>query len=324
VSRSRLLSRIGQTLLTLFVVLTLMWLLFRLIPGDPAAVYISGRLTPEEVEALRNSWGLDQPLYVQYLKYLLNLLQGSLGISFYYREKVSSIVGPRLLNTLLLMGPAMLLAILAGVMLGAYLGWKRGSRTDRIGVVLGLFMQSFPLFVSGIFVLMLFSYWLGWFPLGGMRSPEQAGLPWTSRVMDVIHHLVLPMGVAALFYVGDVMMISRTSMLELAGEEFLDFGRARGLPESEIREMALRNAIIPVLTYSTIMIGFAFGGQVIVEVVFSWPGIGRLMVESVSRHDYPVAQATFFVMAVVVIALNLVMDLVYGYLDPRIASGDHA
>ena len=316
-------GRIGQTCLTLFIVLTLTWILFRLIPGDPASVYISGRLTPEEIESLKKSWGLDEPLHVQYGKYLLNLSRGHLGVSFYYREKVSSIVAPRLFNTLFLMGPAMFLAIAVGVMLGSYIGWKRGSWVDRIGVFVGLFIQSFPLFVSGIFVLMVFSYWMGWFPLGGMRTMDQSGLSWVNRGLDMVHHLILPMVVAALFYVGDIMMISRTSILELLGEEFLDFARARGLTERRVRRIALRNALIPILTYSTIMVGFAFGGQVIVEVVFSWPGIGRLMVESVSRHDYPVAQATFLVMAFVVIGLNLVMDFSYGYLDPRIGSSEH-
>ena len=312
-------GRLGQTLITLFVVFTLMWLLFRLIPGDPASVYISGRLTPEEIQAIRESWGLDEPLPIQYLKYLSNVIRGDLGISFYYREKVSQVVFPTLLNTLILMGPAMMTAILIGVFVGSSIGWRRGSKREKVGIVLGLIMQSFPLFVSGIFVLMVFSYWLGWFPLGGMRSIDLRGGSGFQEFFDLTHHLLLPLVVAALYYVGDIMMITRTSMLELIGEEFLEFAKARGLPDRKVRRIALRNAIIPILTYSTIMVGFAFGGQVIVEVVFSWPGIGRLMVDSVSRHDYPVAQATFFIMSTVVILLNLFMDLLYPYVDPRIA-----
>ena len=199
---------------------------------------------------------------------------------------------------------------------------EAGKLREKIGVILGLLMQSFPIFVSGIFVLMVFSYWLGWFPLGGIRSAEHQAWTGIPKVWDVLRHLILPLAVAVLCYIGDIMMISRTSMLELIGEEFLEFSKARGLPDSKVRKIAMRNAILPVLTYSTIMIGFAFGGQVIIEVVFSWPGIGRLMVDSVSTHDYPVAQATFFIMAVVVIVMNLVMDLAYVFLDPRIAIGE--
>jgi peptide/nickel transport system permease protein len=144
------------------------------------------------------------------------------------------------------------------------------------------------------------------------------------RFLDITHHLLLPLVVTILYNVGDVLMISRTSILELIGEEFLEFAHARGLHDSRIRKIAMRNAIIPVLTYATIMVGFAFGGQVLVEVVFAWPGLGRLMVNSVFRHDYPVAQAAFFLMSTVVIVLNLMMDLTYAYLDPRIASGEKA
>ena len=296
-----------------------MWLLFRLVPGDPAAMYISGRLNPEDIDAMRKAWGLDAPLFIQYLKYIGNLFSGNLGISFYFREPVAGIIAPPLFNTVLLMGPAMIVSIVGGIMLGAYLGWRRGSKREKVGIMLALLLRSFPVFVAGVFILMLLSYWLGWFPLGGMRTIESPPTTWGGQTLDMLHHMILPFVVVVLFNIGDVLMISRTSLLELLGEEFLEFGKARGLPDSHVRRMAMRNAIIPVLTYSTIMVGFAFGGQVLVEVVFSWPGIGRLMVESVTRHDYPVAQASFFLMSIVVIVLNLIMDLAYGYLDPRIS-----
>ncbi|MBW2058496.1 MAG: ABC transporter permease [Deltaproteobacteria bacterium] len=315
-------SRVLQTILTLLVVLTLMFFLFRLVPGDPTAMYVSGRLAPEEIEAIREAWGLNDPIYIQYFRYVGNLLKGNLGRSFFYRDDVVAIITPRIFNTLILMGPAMLATVVLGIMAGSYLGWKHGSKTEKAGVIFSLLARSFPVFVSGVFAMMFLSFYLDLFPLGGMRTVEAKGLTWWQEFLDVAHHMALPFVVTILYNVGDVLMIARTSIIELIGEEFLSFARARGLSPSKIRRIAVRNAIIPVLTYSTIMIGFAFGGQVLVEVVFSWPGVGRLMVDSVTRHDYPVAQATFFLMAMVVIVLNLVMDLIYVYLDPRIASED--
>lgn len=312
------LNRIALTLVTLFVVLTIMWLIFRAIPGDPAAIFISGRLSPEDIEALRKSWGLDAPLYMQYFTYIKNLFKGSFGVSFHYREPVVDIIIPRLINTLILMGPAVIMAIIIGTVLGSYLGWRRGSKRERLGVILSLSARSFPIYLSGIVALMLFSHLLGWFPLGGMRTIGRITSSWIGDFLDVTHYLVLPLTVALLYYMGDVVVIARTSMLELIGEEFLEFARAKGLSDSRVRKIAMRNAIIPVITYSTIMVGFAFGGQVLLEMVFSWPGIGRLMVNSVTRHDYPVAQAAFFIMAFGVITANLIVDLLYGYLDPRI------
>jgi peptide/nickel transport system permease protein len=300
-----------------------MWLLFRSIPGDPAGLYISGRLTPEDIVDLRELWGLDDPLYTQYLRFMRNLFMGSFGLSFYYREPVMEIIIPRLINTLMLMGPAMIMAIICGTLLGSNLGWRRGSKKERLGAVLSLFARSFPIYLSGIIALMLFSHLFEWFPLGGMRTIGYIASSWIGRFLDVTHHLALPLAVALLYYIGDVVVIARTSMLELIGEEFLEFAKARGLSDSKVRKIAMRNAIIPVITYSTIMIGFAFGGQVLLEKVFSWPGLGRLMVNSVTRHDYPVAQAAFFIMAFVVITANLLVDLLYGYLDPRITYAEN-
>jgi len=314
-------SRIIQTIITLFCVFSLMWLLFRAVPGDPTAIFVSGQLSPEDIEALRKMWGLDQPLHIQYLKYMKNVFLGDFGISFSYREPVLDVILPTIKNTMILMLPAMVMAIVVGTMAGSYLGWRKGSKKEKLGVILSLFARSFPIYITGIFGLMVFSHWLGWLPLSGMKTIGVFGLSWWESFLDVTHHLALPFAVAFLYYVGDVVVIARTSMLELIGEEFLEFAKARGLSDSKVRRIAMRNAIIPVVTYSTILIGFAFGGQVLLEMVFAWPGVGRLMVDSVEIHDYPVAQAAFFIMAFMVIVANLIVDLLYGYLDPRITSG---
>ena len=313
--------RLIQTAVTLFAVVTLMWGLFRLIPGDPTTVFLgSGELPPDAVETLRKSWGLDAPLWQQYLDYLRNLLTGNLGLSFYYRRPVLEILLPMLWNTILLMGFAVTAATLVGIAVGSWLGWRRGDKTEQVGTLLVLIPRALPIFWIGILLQMGFAYGLGWFPIGGMRTP--AFIPETRLEQlpgyDVGVHMVLPLLAAVIYFVTDPLMIMRTSMLEVAGDDFVTFARATGLPERRVRHIARRNAILPVLTYTAIMVSFAFGGQVLLEVVFSWPGMGRLMVSSVTQRDYPVAQAAFFFMAVVVIVLNLVLDMLYAVLDPRI------
>ena len=313
--------RLAYTALTLLAVLTLMWAMFRLLPGDPFTVFLGqGELTGPEVEKLRAAWGLDRPLYVQYLSYLGNFLTGDLGLSFYFRRPVMDVILPALANTLILMAPAVVIATWLGVWAGTHLGWRRGDRLELAATLLLMIPRSFPIFWIGILLLMVFAYWLGWFPIGGMRStlfiPNNAiqELPG----YDLAVHLALPLLAAIIYFVADPLMIMRTSMLEAAGEDYVTFARAMGLPPRRVRAIARRNAILPVVTYTAIMVSFAFGGQVLLEVVFSWPGMGRIMVNSVAHRDYAVAQATFFFMAAIVIVLNLVIDLLYVVLDPRI------
>ncbi len=313
--------RLIQTIVTLLAVVTLMWGLFRLLPGDPTTVFLgSGELAPDAIEALRTSWGLDAPLWRQYVDYVLNLVTGNVGTSFYYRRPVLEILMPMLWNTVLLMGFAVTAATLVGIAVGSWLGWRRGDATEQLGTLAVLIPRALPVFWIGILLQMAFAYGLGWFPIGGIHTP--AFIPETPLEQlpgyDVARHMVLPLLTAVIYFVTDPLMIMRTSMLEVAGDDFLVFARATGLPERRVRRLARRNAILPVLTYTAIMVSFAFGGQVLLEVVFSWPGMGRVMVSSVTQRDYPVAQAAFFLMAVVVILLNLVLDMLYAVLDPRI------
>ncbi len=319
--RHYLARRIVQTAITLVLLLVFMFTLFRLIPGDPTTLMLgSGELPLEAQQRLRVMWGLDQPQWSQFITYMLNLLRGDLGLSFYYRRPVVEVIQPMLLNTLLLMVPVVVLAIGAGVACGTWLGWRRGTRAETAGALLALIPRALPVFWIGIILLSLFAYKLRWFPIGGMREsfffPENV---WQELPgYDVARHLVLPVLAGMLASMADPLMIQRTALLEIRGEDFMTLARARGLTQRAQRRLAQRAAILPVLTYSAIMVGFAFGGQVLLEVVFSWPGIGRLMVESITQRDYPVAQATFFLMAAVVVMLNLVVDLAYGWLDPRI------
>lgn len=313
--------RVVHTAITLVLLMVFMFILFRLIPGDPTTLLLgSGELPVEAQQRLRALWGLDQPQWVQFLAYVGNLLQGDLGLSFYYRRPVREVVEPMLLNTLLLMTPVVVLAILGGIGFGTWLGWRRGGRAEELGALVALVPRALPVFWIGIIVLSLFAYKLQWFPIGGMRESFFFPETWWQALpgWDVGTHLVLPVLTGVLATMADPLMIQRTALLEVRNEDFMTLARARGLTEGAQRRLARRCAILPVLTYSAILVGFAFGGQVLLEVVFNWPGIGRMMVEAITQRDYPVAQATFFLMATVVVFMNLVVDLAYGWLDPRI------
>lgn len=313
--------RAAHTAVTLVLLIVFMYVLFRLIPGDPTTILLgTGELPPEAQQRLRELWGLDRPHWEQFLAYALNLATGDLGMSFYFRRPVIEIVWPMLLNTLVLMTPVVVIAILLGVAIGTWLGWRRGERIEEIGAVLALIPRALPVFWIGIVLLALFAYELRWFPIGGMRQPFFFAETWWQELpfFDVLRHLVLPVTAGVLTSMADPLMIQRTALIEVRHEDFMTLARARGLTERAQRRLARRNAFLPVLTYSAIMVGFAFGGQVLLEVVFNWPGMGRLMVNSVSQRDYPVAQATFFLMAAAVVGLNLLVDLAYGWLDPRI------
>ena len=318
--RAFFIRRLLQTILLLWVVLTLMFFLFRMMPGDPVSMLVSLDLDQTAQDQIREDWGLDKPLHIQYALYLRNLLRADFGTSFFYASPVWEAIFDQLRNTLILMVISVVTALVLSIPIGAFLGWKRGKRIERIGVLLPLAVRSVPIFWAGILFLMVFAFWLKVFPVGGMHSPQVSPLPfpnflWTT---DFLRHLALPFMCATLFLMPEPIMIMRTSTLEVKGAEFLDLLKAKGMTEAGLIRHAARNSLLPVVSWTTLMASFAFGGQVLLEVVFTWPGIGREMVLAVSRQDFPVAQATFFMMAFVVIVMNFFLDLVYGLLDPRI------
>lgn len=312
-----------QTVIVLFVVVSLVFALFRLLPGDPTAMMVDQNLDELARQRLLVEWGLDAPLHEQYFTFLKNIAVLNFGISFYYQQPVWEAIRSTLWNTIVLMGAAMAVALGVGVIVGAYLGWRRGSKTERFGLVLALFLRSAPIFWLGIIILMVFSYWLHLFPTGGMRSigSSSSSLLETYWSVDFLYHLALPLLTAALYFVADPMLVMRTSMLELRGEDFLEYLEAIGFSEASRMRHCARNALLPVVTFSAIMVSFVFGGQVLLEIVFSWPGIGREMVVAIDHRDYPVAQGTFVIMSTMVILMNFIVDILYSYLDPRIRYG---
>ena len=313
--------RLMHMLVTLFLVLTMMWALFRLVPGDPLVVFLGqGQLGPEQLEQLRRAWGLDRPLWQQYLSYVGNFLTGDLGLSFAFRRPVLEVLVEPLFNTVILMAPAMALSISLAVKGGSWLGWRRGTRAESWISLALLVPRTLPVFWLAIIVVVIFSYQLEWFPMGGMRTMAFIPETWWEEMpgFDLAQHLALPLMVAVLNSVSDPLLVMRTSMIEVANEDYLTYARAKGLTERQVQAVAQRNALMPIITYSAIMIGFAFGGQVLLEYVFSWPGMGQLMVNAVNNRDYPVAQAAFFLMAFVVIFMNFLTDLIYIVVDPRV------
>ncbi len=316
--------RILYMVMTIFAVASILFVLFRMIPGDPTAQVISPALDAAAQARLKQAYGLDQPVYVQYVLYIKNFLTLDWGRSFASSKPVYEILIYRFWNTVFLMGAGLCFTLILGIGLGMIMAWRRNGHLDIWATLGSLVLQSAPPFVTGILLLMVLSYRLDLFPTGGMLTPGNrlnTGLQLLFNG-DFLHHLILPTITVVAYYLATPMLIMRDSMLEVLGSDFIELAKAKGLaPHVVMIKHAARNALLPVLTVSSVLLGFAIGGQVIVEQVFSWPGMGQLMVEAASSHDYPVAQATFLMLAVLVIVLNLLSDIAYCYLDPRIKLG---
>ncbi len=317
-----ILGRTIQILITLWIILTVLFFLFRLGLPDPTVALVTEGLSPDDRQIIIQRFGLDRPLYQQYFIYLRNVVIGEMGISFHYKAPISGILPEKVFNTLVLMLPAILIAYTLGPMLGVLLTWKRGTKIEATGISLGLIFRSAPMFWIGMLVVMFFGIWLGWLPTGGMRTIPYHVDHFVLKIfsLDFLKHLILPLLVLVLYYTGLPMLIMRNTMLEVMGEDFIEFCRAKGISMRKVMyKHAARNALLPVITQLAITIGLAVGGQVVVEVVFSWPGIGREMLSAVQTSDYPMAQATFMLMATMVLLMNLLADLLYSKLDPRVA-----
>jgi peptide/nickel transport system permease protein len=313
--------RTVQLVVTLWAIATALFMLFRLMPGDPTAYIVSPQMTPEVRQRIIESYGLNDPLWVQYLRYIENLATLDLGRSFKTNDQVADILLTYLPNTLVLMLTAFLLAYTVGVTLGVLTGWYRGSQFEKTTVVTALVGRSVPSFWVGILVIWVFGATFDIIPMSGMTSigTKPSGFVDMVTSADFLHHLVAPVLVLAFYYMGYPLLIMRNSMLETLSEDFIDICRAKGLTDRAIMfKHAARNAMLPVLTAAAIAVGYAVGGSVLIETVFGWPGIGREMIRAVLRRDYPVAQGTFLVLAMSVVVMNFVADLLYGVLDPRV------
>lgn len=314
--------RLGQAGITLFVLSAIVFFLFRLLPADPTAAMVDVALDAEETARLIAEFGLDKPLLTQYGIYLKNIItKGDFGTSFFYKQSVVKILGDKILNTLILSLTAIAVAYVIGTVLGALMAWYRGSRGEVASVVLGLVLRAAPEFWLGMMFLMIFAYGLGWLPHSGMREIGYVGDTFFETYFrwDFVRHLILPATVAALHMLSTPMLLMRSSMLEIRKEDFIELAYAKGLPTRRIIfQHAARNALLPVVTTLATAIGRSVGGMVLIEHVFSWPGLGKEIVLAATRYDFPVAQAAFLMIAALIMVMNIVADVVYSYLDPRI------
>ncbi len=285
----------------------LVFAIIRFIPGDPARAIAGVHASPEYIEQVRRELLLDEGLHVQYYVYLTNLLQGDMGRSTFTRRPVTTELYQRFPNTLLLASTAMVIAIIAGMSAGIVSATRRYSLFDNTSMLFALFGVAAPVFWLGIMFQLLFSVHLGWLPSGGIGTWQ---------------HLVLPALTLGLATTALIARITRSSMLDVLGQDYITTARSKGLVERVVvYKHALKNALIPVVTVMGLQFGTLLGGAVLTETVFSWPGVGRLMVDSILARDYPVVQGAVLILAVFFVMINLVVDVIYAFLDPRISYG---
>ena len=316
-SRRYLLRKTLQAVVTLWFVLTFNFFLFRILPGDPVATLArSEKLTDEDVARLQHDLGLDRPMLEQYAIYMRETLTGNLGESLRTGQDVKELIGLRVWPTVLLVGLGTFLAAYFGVLIGIRGGWNRGSRFDTSSQYSSLILYSMPEGWLGMLLLLLFSGWLHWFPAGGMDAGGTTGV---AHIVDVANHLFLPLLTLVLGYIGSYSIIMRSSMIDTTHEDFVQTARAKGVPERGVRKRhVVPNAFLPTFTLIFLSFGFVLGGAIVVETVFSWPGLGYLTYHAIQTLDYPVIQAVFLIASAAVIVANLLADITYGYLDPRI------
>jgi peptide/nickel transport system permease protein len=308
------------------VVATLTFLLFRLMPGDPTLNFLSPTFTDETRTALLKSFGLDKPLWQQYLIYLGQLLRGDFGRSFLQQAPVADVLLAALPNTVILTLVSLCIAYAFGIIAGAFLAFRRGALVEATAIPAALATRAAPEFWLGMLVLALFAFQLGWFPTGGAVSPGGSLGSLGTRLMsaDFWWHLCLPALTLTLFLQGLPLLLMRATMLEVMNDEFIVMARMKGLSRwSIVMRHAARNALLPVVTAFALGLGASIGGNVVIETVFAWPGIGRVLVQAVQGADYPVAQGAFIMIAFVLVIMNTVADLAYAWLDPRVSVGAH-
>lgn len=300
-----LIRRLLQALPVLFGVSVGVFMMIHLIPGDPAELIAGQYATPEDVRNIRESLGLDRPLAVQYGNFVRKALTGDFGRSFRTGRAVSEEIGGRYVNTLILGAVAMLFAAIAGMFSGVLSAVRRRSLSDHLTLLLSTLAVSTPTFFLGLLLMLVFAVWLSWLPLAGFDSWQHIVLP------------ALTLGAASAAVVSRIM---RASLLDVLDNAYVRTARAKGLREPiVIWRHAVRNAVLPVITVAGLQLGYLLGGAVVVETVFAWPGIGRLLVQSILARDFPVVQASVLVVAVTFIAVNILTDLLCGLLDPRVS-----
>jgi peptide/nickel transport system permease protein len=311
-----ILRRLAQAVLVIILITFLVFAVIRLLPGDPILIYLSSQdlqtLTTQQVEAARAEFGLDKPLAQQYVDWIGGLFHADLGTSLFYHQKVSGLIGQRLPITLTLGLLAFILANLTGILAGSISALRRGKWIDTVVTITANFGITVPGFWLGILLIYLFGLKLDWLPRYGYISP-------TENLVEFIRHAVLPVFCLAIFPIASTTRQTRSSILEVTRQDYIRTAWSKGLRERVIvmRHM-LKNGLIPVITLSGVSLSYILGGSVLIETVFNIPGMGRLGVDAIQSQDYAIIQAIILFTAVMVVGVNLIVDVAYGWLDPRI------
>ncbi|MFE2971115.1 ABC transporter permease [Streptomyces sp. NPDC059340] len=314
-------GKLGGAAVSLLAVLVTSFFLFRLIPGDPVKYMTGGRqVSAEQLAHYRTEFGLDLPLWQQFTDYCGKALTGDLGTSYQFRAPVVDKISEALPNTLLLTGTAFVLYTTLGIFIGTRSAWRNGGTSDRLNTGLALTLYSIPSFWLGLLLIIVFSVGMGpipgLFPTGGMESGGKEGFAY---VLDVAHHLILPVVTLVAVEYGQTLLVTRSALLDEMGSDYLTTARAKGLRDDLVRRRhAVPNALLPTVTLIFINLGRTVAGVILVETVFSWPGLGGLFYQALSVPDLPLVQGLFFVFASAVIVMNTLADLIYPLLDPRV------
>ena len=307
-----IIRRIIATIPVMAVVGIFVFLLLHLTPGDPAAVIAGDYASPEDIKRIRAKLGLDEPIYIQFGTWVWQLMQGDLGISIFSDLPVSHLIAQRIEPTLALSVATIIMAILFAVPLGVLAAWRAGTLIDRLTMVIAVFGFSVPVFVIGYLLMYVFAIELKWFPVQGYVSYRDGFVPF-------LRSITLPSVALALLYTALIARITRASVLEVLTEDYIRTAHAKGLASSVVlMRHALKNAAVPIVTIIGIGIALLIGGVVVTESVFNIPGLGRLTVDSILRRDYPIIQGVILLFAGVYVFINLLVDIAYTFLDPRI------
>ncbi|HEY6635284.1 MAG TPA: ABC transporter permease [Acidimicrobiia bacterium] len=319
-SRGRFVARkVAGSALTLVFVLVFNFFLFRVVQTDPIGSLFRGRNVPQEtIDNLRIAFGLDQPLLTQFFFYLRETLTGNLGISYQSRQPVWSEIASAIPATVALVGISSILSAVIGTVLGIVAAWRRNTWKDHSITSGTMLFYSMPDFWLGMLLLVGFAVVIPIFPVGGITDPgsNETGIP---LLLDQLHHIFLPALTLTLAYLGEYALITRSSLLDVMGEDYLTVARAKGLRDKVVRRRhAVPNALLPVVTLAAINFGFVLSGAIAVEAVYSWPGLGKATADAIRGPDLPMLQGLFLLFSAAVILFNLAADLMYAYLDPRV------
>ncbi len=330
-----LLRRIIATIPVVVLISLLVFLLIHAAPGDPADLLLSEEASPQDIADARRRWGLDQPIYIQYLRFLANILSGDLGTSFRYADPVITLIGERLPATIELAIASLLIAIMLGIPLGVWAGAKPNSWADNLGSVFGFFGISMPSFWLGIMLILVISGYFNWLPSSGRSTYgiaqgfetgfyiiQSLAAGNMKAAWDGIKYVIMPAIALGTGMMGLIMRVTRSSVLEIMDEDYVRTARAKGLGERTVLwRHVLRNALVPIITVVGLELGTLLSGSIIVETVFAWPGSGSLLIAAIQSRDYPLITGTVLTYTIAFVAINFTIDILYALIDPRIRFG---